>query len=156
LKTSLKTNLKTTATILASLASILLFSRAQAATHEIKMLNNGKDGVMVFEPPFLLAKKGDVVKFVPTDAAHDTASVAIPKGAKPWVGQINQSVTTTLTQEGLYLYECRTHLPMAMVGVIQVGKASNFDEVKKAADGLATKFAMNKDRLEKYLGQIKR
>lgn len=140
----------------AVLFSILFLSQARAATHEIKMLNNGKDGIMVFDPPFLAAQKGDVVKFIPTDAAHDTVSVAIPKGAKAWTGEISKPVTTTLTQEGLYLYECRSHIAMAMFGVIQVGKASNYDDVKKAADTLATKFVMNKERLEKYLGQIKR
>lgn len=138
------------------LASLLSVSLANAATHEVKMLNNGKDGVMVFEPAFLQAKKGDVVKFVPTDAGHDVASVSIPKGAKSWVGETGKAVTTTLTKEGVYLYECKVHLPMAMIGVIQVGKASNLDEVKKAATSeLEPKIAMNKERVTKYLGEVK-
>ncbi|MBX2987225.1 MAG: pseudoazurin [Bdellovibrionaceae bacterium] len=119
------------------------------------MLNNGKDGIMAFEPPFLKAQKGDTVKFVPTDPAHDTSSVSIPKGATPWKGGVGKAVTTKLTQEGVYLYECASHLPMAMIGVIQVGKPGNLDEVKKAGAALSTKFVMNKDRLGKYLGQVK-
>lgn len=140
----------------AAIAILGASGAVHAATHEIKMLNNGKDGVMVFEPAFLQAKKGDVVKFVSTDPAHDSASASIPKGAKPWTGQVGKAVSTTLTHEGLYLYECKSHLTMAMVGVIQVGNAANFEAVKKAADELAPKFLMNKDRLDKYLKQVKR
>jgi pseudoazurin len=143
-------------TALVLLASLLSASLANAATHEIKMLNNGKDGIMVFEPAFLKAKKGDVIKFVPTDAGHDVASVSIPKGAKSWTGEVGKAVTTTLTKEGVYLYECKVHLPMAMIGVIQVGKASNLDDVKKAAASeLDPKIAMNKERVAKYLGEVK-
>lgn len=128
---------------------------AQAATHEIKMLNNGKDGIMVFEPSYVKANKGDTIKFIPTDVSHDVASVNIPKGAKSWKGEINKPVTTTVTQEGVYLYECPVHIAMAMVGVIQVGKPSNLEDVKKAGAELSKKFAMNKDRLDKILAQVK-
>lgn len=133
----------------------LVTVNAQAATHEIKMLNSGKDGIMVFDPPYLKANKGDTIKFVPTDVSHDVASVSVPKGAKSWKGELNKAVTTTVTQEGVYLYECPVHIAMAMVGVIQVGKPTNLDEVKKAGAELSKKFAMNKDRLDKYLGQVK-
>ncbi|MGN6876665.1 pseudoazurin, partial [Neisseria sp. P0021.S007] len=36
---------------------------AYAANHEIKMLDNGKDGSMVFEPGYVNAKVGDTVTF---------------------------------------------------------------------------------------------
>jgi len=128
---------------------------ANAATHEIKMLNNGKDGIMVFEPSFLKIAKGDTVKFVPTDPAHDVASVYVPKGAKPWVGEVNKPVSVKFTEEGAYVYECKAHLPMAMVGVIQVGdKVKNFAEAEKAAKELAQKFVLNKDRLDKILAKV--
>ena len=142
------------ALILIVLALAFASTQAGAATHEIKMLNNGKSGVMVFEPPFLKAAKGDTVKFIPTDAAHDVASVAVPKGAKTWKGELNKVVTTKLTEEGVYFYECNAHLPMAMVGVIQVGKPTNLEEVKAAAKVVSTKFIMNKDRFDKYLAQV--
>lgn len=127
---------------------------SQAATHEIKMLNNGKDGIMVFEPAFLKAAKGDTVKFVPTDAGHDVASVVVPKGAKPFKGELNKVVTVKLTEEGVYFYECKAHITMAMIGVIQVGKATNLADVEKAGQALAPQFALNKERLAKYLGQV--
>ncbi|MBX3021044.1 MAG: pseudoazurin [Bdellovibrionales bacterium] len=110
---------------------------------------------MVFDPPVLKAKKGDTIKFVPTDPAHDVASVAIPKGAKTWKGDIGKPISTVVTEEGVYLYECPLHAAMAMVGVIQVGKPKNLEEVKAAAKTLSTKFVMNKDRLDKYLAEVK-
>ena len=36
---------------------------AYAANHEVKMLDNGKDGSMVFEPGYVNAKVGDTVTF---------------------------------------------------------------------------------------------
>jgi hypothetical protein len=43
---------------------------------------------------------------------------------------------------------------MAMVGVIQVGNASNIDTVKAAASTLKNSFVMNKERLNQYLSQL--
>lgn len=133
----------------------LMGQTAIAANHEVKMLNNGKDGIMVFEPGFLKVNKGDTIKFVPTDPAHDVASVAIPKGAKAFKGDLGKSVTVKVTEEGVYLYECKAHISMAMVGIIQVGAPKNLDEVKKGAATLAPQFVMHKDRLDKYLAQVK-
>ncbi|HRO66994.1 MAG TPA: pseudoazurin [Pseudobdellovibrionaceae bacterium] len=128
---------------------------ASAATVEVKMLNNGKDGIMVFEPAYVKVNKGDTVKFVPTDPAHDVASILVPKGAKSWKGEINKAVTVKMTEEGVYLYECQAHVMMAMVGVIQVGKPTNLADAQKTAKEFAKKFAMNKDRFDKYIAQVK-
>lgn len=128
---------------------------AQAAQHEIKMLNSGKEGMMVFEPAFLKVNKGDTVKFVPTDTSHDVSSLEIPKGAKAWSGQVDKAVTTKIEKDGVYLYQCKNHIAMAMVGIIQVGKPDNLDAVKKAAKDISPKFVMNKERLDKYISQVK-
>ncbi|KYG63009.1 pseudoazurin [Bdellovibrio bacteriovorus] len=119
------------------------------------MLNNGKDGIMVFEPGYLKANKGDTIKFVPTDPAHDVSSVSIPTGAKPFQAAVGKAITVKVSEEGIYLYECKAHLPMAMVGVIQVGTPKNLSEVKKSAQSLSPQFVMHKDRLDKYLAQVK-
>lgn len=140
-------------TVLALVATVSL--KAQAATHEIKMLNFGKEGVMVFEPSYLKANKGDTIKFIPKDPSHDVASVAVPKGAKAFKGTVDKPVTTTVTEEGVYLYECNSHVAMAMVGVIQVGAPKNLEEVKKASKDVVAKFVTNKDRLDKVLAQVK-
>lgn len=119
------------------------------------MLNQGEDGVMVFQPGYLRAEDGDSVTFVPTDPAHNSVSDAIPDGARAWNGGLNESVTVTLEKEGIYLYKCTPHLPLGMVGVIQVGEPVNMDNVRLAADALSAGIAANKDRLEKYLSQVK-
>ena len=119
------------------------------------MLNSGKDGIMVFEPRFLKVAKGDTVKFIKTDAAHNTSSFFAPKGAKSWKGKMDEEIVVKLDEEGVYMYQCDPHKPMAMVGVIQVGKASNLDEAKKEAVSYSKSLAMNKDRLTKYLDQVK-
>jgi pseudoazurin len=141
--------------LMSILCAAFVSTSAFAATHEVKMLNNGKEGIMVFEPSFLKANKGDTIKFVATDPAHDVSSVSIPKGAKAWKGEVSKSVTTKVTEEGVYLYECKSHIAMAMVGVIQVGKPANLAEVKTAAKDLSTKFMMHKDRLDKIMANVK-
>ena len=48
---------------------------AGAETVEIKMLNRGEAGAMVFEPAFVKVEAGDVIKFVPTDKGHNAESI---------------------------------------------------------------------------------
>lgn len=137
------------------LALIAAATVAEAKTVEVKMLNNGKDGIMVFEPAFVKVDVGDTVKFVPTDAAHNSSSVYVPPGAKPWMGKTDQALSVKMTKEGVYLYKCDPHVVMAMIGVIQVGKATNLAEARAAGDKLAATISMNKERVKKYLDQAK-
>ena len=101
--------------------------------HTVKMLNQGSGGVMIFEPAVLRVAVGDSVTFESTDAAHNSASLPgmIPADAVPWNGQLSRDITVTLTEPGVYAYQCTPHSMMAMVGVIQVGDdSSNLDTVK--------------------------
>jgi pseudoazurin len=134
--------------------SALQFSTVYAADHEVKMLNNGKGGSMVFEPATLKVAVGDTVKFVPTDAAHNAASYSFPEGATAWKGETGKEISVTLDKEGIYIYQCDPHKVMAMVGVIQVGEAKNKEAAEKSAKELAKSFALNKNRLEKYLKKL--
>ena len=61
---------------------------AYAENYEVKMLNQGSEGYMVFEPSVLKINKGDSVTFIATDAAHNSASIEgmIPPGASNWNG----------------------------------------------------------------------
>ena len=130
---------------------------ASSEEHIVKMLNSGKEGMMVFEPAVLSVKKGDTVKFVATDVSHNSASIEgmIPEGAKPWTGALNQDIEITLTEEGVYVYQCTPHNMMAMVGVIQVGNdKSNLDTIKTAATQFKSLFVMNQSRLDDYLSKI--
>ncbi|MDZ7855865.1 pseudoazurin [Sphaerotilus sp.] len=129
---------------------------ATAAEHIVKMLNNGKDGAMTFEPTFVKAAVGDTVVFTPTDkAAHNSASLLLPAGAKPWKGAADTEVKVKLEKEGVYLYACEPHKVMGMVGVIQAGKPVNLADAKAAAAKEQASFVVGKDRFDKALAQVK-
>jgi pseudoazurin len=127
---------------------------ALAADHEVHMKNQGADGTMVFEPGYLKVAPGDTVTFVPEDPAHNSHAVFTPDGADAWTGQLNEKVTVTLSKEGVYLYQCDPHMPLGMVGVIQVGGAGNLDAAKEKAETLSAGMAMNKGRFADYLGKV--
>ena len=142
------------ARIIFSLGALLAFSPLNAAEHEVKMLNTGVEGAMVFEPGYLKVDAGDTVKFISVDAGHNTVSFASPEGGESWDGAIGEEVSVTFNSEGVYLYKCVPHAVLAMVGVIQVGAASNLDEATKAADDFSATLAVNKERLGKYMSQV--
>ncbi|MFQ3324906.1 MAG: pseudoazurin [Pseudomonadales bacterium] len=136
-----------------SLAAGLAFT----AEHNVKMLNNGSDGFMVFEPAVLSVEVGDTVTFVATDMSHNSASIEgmIPEGAATWSGLNSTDISVTFDKAGVYAYECTPHAMMAMVGVINVGQSkANLAAVKAAATSKKTSFVTNKDRLDGYLAQL--
>jgi pseudoazurin len=103
---------------------------ANAAEHEVKMLNKGAEGVMVFEPSLLKIAPGDTVHFVPTDKSHNVETIEgmIPTGASPFKGDMNKEVTVTFEQAGLYGIKCKPHYGMGMVGLVVVGEPTNKTE----------------------------
>ncbi|HXV28786.1 MAG TPA: pseudoazurin [Sinorhizobium sp.] len=108
---------------------------AFAADHEVKMLNKGAEGVMVFEPSLVKASPGDTVTFVPADKGHNVESVKdlIPAGAEAFKGKINETFKVTLTEQGIYVVKCTPHYSMGMVAVVVVGEApANVEQVKAA------------------------
>ena len=125
-----------------------------AAEHEVKMLNFGDEGSMIFEPGFLKVEVGDTVHFKSVDMAHNSESVAglIPANATPWKGEINQDISVTLNEEGVYVYQCTPHLILGMIGIIQVGNPVNIGEVRNNVGKLT--FAVNPERLTNYLNQV--
>ena len=129
---------------------------SEGPEHEVKMLNSGADGIMVFEPAVIKISKGDTVNFVATDMSHNSASLdgMIPAGADSWNGALSQDISITFTEEGVYVYQCTPHAMMAMVGVIQVGDAVNLDTVKAEASQKKSIFVSNTDRLDEYLSQL--
>ena len=127
-----------------------------SAEYTVKMLNNGKEGLMVFEPSVLSIQQGDTVLFEATDVSHNSASIPgmIPQGAMPWSGAMNQDVKVTFDEEGVYVYQCTPHSMMAMVGVIKVGAPKNLEIIKMKAEDQKKVFVMNKERLTNYLLEI--
>ena len=127
------------------------------ANYEVKMLNQGQDGVMVFEPSLLKINAGDTVTFKATDAAHNSASIPgmIPNGASSWNGELSRDISVTFDVPGIYGYQCTPHAMMAMVGVIQVdNNTENLDAVKIAASTFKTTFVMNQSRLDDLLSEF--
>jgi pseudoazurin len=128
-----------------------------AVGHEVKMLNSGSEGFMVFEPAVVKAAVGDTITFKATDMAHNSASIEgmIPEGANSWNGAMSQDVTVTVNKEGIYVYQCTPHSMMAMVGVIQVGGSlSNMDSIQAKVASVKAGFVTNKERLDTYLGSL--
>lgn len=136
----------------AAALSLAMAFAAQAADHEIHMLNKGADGAMVFEPGGLKVAPGDTVTFVPTDKSHNAESVKdlIPAGAEPFKGKMNETIKVTFTVPGAYVVKCAPHFGMGMTAVVVVGDApANLDAVKTAK--LPKKA---RERLDKDLGAL--
>lgn len=118
--------------IVAALAASLTAGAAFAADHQVKMLNKGEKGVMVFEPDLVNVAPGDTVTFVPTDKSHNAESIKgmIPEGAEPFKGKVNEEITVTFDKEGVYGVKCQPHYGMGMVALIVAGTPTNLEEAK--------------------------
>ena len=116
----------------AALATIA--GAASAADIEVKMLNKGAEGAMVFEPSFVQAQPGDVVHFIATDKGHDVESVKgmLPDGVEGFKAKMNENFDLTVTTEGVYGVKCTPHFPMGMVALVVVGDPSSNLEAAKA------------------------
>lgn len=128
------TRKETAMKLMASLAAciVLVAGPVNAADHQVKMLNKGEKGAMVFEPDFVEAAPGDTVTFVPTDKSHDAESIKgmLPAGAEPFKGKLSQEIKVTLPVEGVYGVKCSPHYGMGMVAMIVVGNPVNAEEAK--------------------------
>lgn len=136
-------------------AAVLFCVGADAKDYEVKMLDVNAEGTMVFEPGFLHIEPGDSVTFVPTHKTHWAKSVVIPEGATKFESKLDEKATFTFDKEGVYIYECPPHKMMNMLGIIQVGKATNIDKINAAVPKLEKRVSENKGRLENYAKQIK-
>ena len=134
---------------LGTVALLLLGSAAAAAEIEVKMLNKGSDGVMVFEPSLVKIEPGDTIKFVSTDKGHNAETIngMLPEGAAPFVGKVNQDIAVSFDKPGVYGVKCLPHYGMGMVALVVVGTPANQDDAKavthpgKAKQVFATLFA---------------
>lgn len=106
------------------LSALLFASTAVAEVHEVKMLNRGASGAMVYEPDFLRLQPGDSVRFVPTHNSHNAASIdgLLPAGAEPFKSKLNQPLEVRFDVPGFYGIQCSPHVSMGMVMAIQVGE----------------------------------
>lgn len=124
---------KTKILALTATAAMVLASPALAEEFEVKMLNKGDAGAMVFEPAFIKAEPGDVIRFLPTDKGHNAETIkgAIPEGAETFKSAINEEYDYTVEETGLYGIKCTPHVGTGMVMLIQVGDDThNLEDVK--------------------------
>lgn len=121
-----------TLAVIALAAATAFAVPAMAAEHEVLMLNKGDKGAMVFQPDFLKAEPGDTIRFVPQDKSHNAETIKgmLPAGAEGFKGKVNEEITYTVTQEGLYGIKCTPHYGMGMVMLVSVGESTNLEEAK--------------------------
>lgn len=111
--------------VTASLILLASLVPASAEMHEVKMLNRGAAGPMVYEPDFLAIAPGDKVKFLNASAGHNAATIdgMVPDGYPGFKGKLNEEIEVTLDQPGFFGIKCSPHVGMGMVMVIKVGDA---------------------------------
>ena len=87
---------------------------------------------------------------------HNSQSVPglIPSSASSWNGAMNEKITIELNTEGVYVYQCTPHIALGMIGVIQVGEATNIDNIKNSSSTLESMIVMNKERVQEYISQV--
>jgi pseudoazurin len=119
-------------TFLIAAAFMTVFGSAFGAEIEVKLLNKGAEGAMVFEPALVKIAPGDTVKFVATDKGHNAETIKgmLPEEAVPFAGKFGQDISVTFEKPGVYGVKCTPHYGMGMVAMVVVGTPTNLDEAK--------------------------
>jgi pseudoazurin len=119
-------------TMAAAAVLMTMAGGAYAAEIEVKMLNKGAEGAMVFEPALVEVAPGDTVKFVATDRGHNAETIKgmLPADAAPFLGKNGEDVAVTFEKPGVYGVKCLPHYGMGMVAMVVVGTPTNLDEAK--------------------------
>lgn len=114
----------------AAALSLALVGTAGAETFEVRMLNKGDTGTMVFEPALVRLAPGDSIQFVVADKGHNAETIEgmLPEGATAFQGKINEELPVTLDLPGLYGLRCKPHFAMGMVLVVAVGDDATVPE----------------------------
>lgn len=120
-----------------AVAGLLFASAGHAAEHKIRMLGEGPEARMAFEPAFVHAAPGDTIRFVPVDDYHNTETIRamVPPGAEPFKGAIGEDFTVTLTEEGVYPLMCKSHYAVGMVALVVVGAMPERAALERAVAG---------------------
>ena len=133
---------------------VLLASPAIAKEHQVKMLNQGKEGAMVFEPAVIKAMPGDTVKFLATNPGHNAQTIPgmLPDGEGEQKGAMGKEFVLTVNTPGVYGIKCLPHYSMGMVALVQVGKGPSSNLATASAARLPP---IAKKRMDAYLAQVK-
>ncbi len=110
----------------------LIGTAAKAEEFQIRMLNKGENGTMIFEPDFVKAQPGDTIRFLPTDKGHNAEIIKgmLPEGVEIFKSKLNEEYVMTVESEGVYGIKCTPHYAMGMIALISVGEPVNLEEAK--------------------------
>ena len=137
-------------------AALLVMAAAPALAkeHKVQMLNQGKDGAMVFEPGFIQAMPGDTIIFHATNPGHNAQTIPgmLPDGEAEQKGAMGKDFTMTVKSAGLYGIKCLPHYGMGMVALVQVGKGPSANLEAARAVKLPP---LSKKRMDAWLAQAK-
>ena len=131
---------------------------AMSEDHTVEMLSSSNGEMMVFKPAVLKIQPGDTVTWKATNPGHNTASIdaMTADNSLQWNGKINEELTITFTEEGVYGYKCTPHYILGMVGIIAVGdNLENLANASEVAAAEEKKFATNKERFSSYINKLK-
>ena len=105
---------------------------AFAAEVEVKMLNKGAEGMMVFEPNLVRIAPGDTVKFIAADKGHNAETIKgmLPADATPFMGKNGEDMVVVFDKPGIYGVKCLPHYVLGMVAMVVVGTPTNLEEAK--------------------------
>ena len=137
-----------------ALAILAAAGAANAAEVQVKMLNKGAQGTMVFEPAQVKLKPGDTVRFVPTDKGHNVETIKgmLPAGAELVKSPLSKEILVKFDKAGVYGFKCTPHWGMGMAFVAKVGQAANLADAEAT---VAKAPPMAKKRLTAALAQVK-
>ena len=109
------------------LVLVLASNIAHAETFEVKMLNRGEKGAMVYEPDFLRVAPGDTIRFVATTPGHNARTIAglAPDGAEEIKTPLGETADVVAATPGIYGLKCSPHYAMGMVMMIAVGEEAD-------------------------------
>lgn len=104
-------------------AALAVAGQAAAAEIQVKMLDKGAKGIMVFEPSTAKLKPGDTVRFVPTNPGHNVETIMemLPPGVTATKGAMGKEVVVKFAKPGVYGFKCAPHWGFGMAFVAKVG-----------------------------------
>ncbi|WP_159718829.1 pseudoazurin [Geminicoccus flavidas] len=120
--------------LLAAAILILATGPGRAEVIEVRMLNRGLHGSMVFEPDYVELRPGDTLQFRVGHRSHNAASIdgMVPDGHPGFKGQIDEEIAVALDQPGIYGIKCSPHFGMGMVMLVRVGEVELPAEIQDA------------------------
>ena len=123
------------AAMIAAVLGLFALGSAGAEDFQVRMLNRGAQGAMVFEPAFLQIDPGDSVTFLPTNPGHNAETIPgmLPRGASAFRGAISQAVTVTFAHAGVYGVRCSPHYVAGQVALIEVGDGAAVNGAEASA-----------------------